>query len=106
MRNSMDAQEDAVGWWPGYYRYERAAFYAYAHPAPEGYAGANLSPAGTHWEADLGLYILDWDDVRTAPDPHAAALDFAHSAFQHACVVCDWDPALAASAEGQPPPVT
>jgi hypothetical protein len=27
------------------------------------------------------------------------------SAFRHACVVCDWDPALPASAEGTPPPV-
>jgi hypothetical protein len=32
MRNSMDAQEVAVGWWPGDTRYPRAAFYAYAYP--------------------------------------------------------------------------
>jgi Family of unknown function (DUF5996) len=51
------------------------------------------------------VWVLDWDDVRTAPDPHAVALDFARSAFQHACTVCDWDPALSASAEGSPPPV-
>ena len=55
--------------------------------------------------AALGEYVLDWDDVRAAPDPHAAALEFARSAFRHACAVCDWDPALAASAEGDPPPV-
>ena len=41
MRNAMDAQEVAVGWWPGDPRSGRAAFYAYAHPAPEGFAGAN-----------------------------------------------------------------
>jgi Family of unknown function (DUF5996) len=105
MRNAMDAQEVAIGWWPGDPRYGKAAFYAYAHPAPEGFADATLSPAAARWEATLGEYVLDWDDVRTAPDPHALALDFAHSAFQHACLVCDWDPALAASAEGAPPPV-
>jgi hypothetical protein len=43
--------------------------------------------------------------VRTASDKHATALQFAQSAFLHACAVCDWDPALAASAEGTPPPV-
>src|SRR6185437_1855903 len=32
MRNSMDAEEVAVGWWPGDPRYPKAAFYAYAHP--------------------------------------------------------------------------
>ena len=42
MRNAMDAQEVAVGWWPGDARYEKAAFYAYAHPAPEGFAAATL----------------------------------------------------------------
>jgi hypothetical protein len=45
MRNAMDAQEVAVGWWPGDPRYGKAAFYAYAHPAPEGFAGATLAPA-------------------------------------------------------------
>jgi hypothetical protein len=105
MRNAMDAQEVAVGWWPGDARHPAAAFYAYAHPAPEGFARAALSPSGARWDAALGEYILPWDDVRTAPDPHAAALEFARSAFRHACAVCAWDPDLAASAEGTPPPI-
>lgn len=105
MRNAMDAQEVALGWWPGDARYEKAAFYAYAHPAPDGFANATLSPASARWDSALGEYVLDWDDVRASPDPHAFALDFAHSAFRHACLVCEWDPALTASAEGTPPPV-
>ncbi|HEY8625289.1 MAG TPA: DUF5996 family protein [Solirubrobacteraceae bacterium] len=103
MRNAMDAQEVAVGWWPGDPRYDDAAFYAYAHPAPPGLADAEISYG--HWNATLGEYILDWEDVRSSADPHAVALEFARSAFRHACVVCDWDPALAASTEGTPPPV-
>jgi Family of unknown function (DUF5996) len=105
MRNSMNAQDVAVGWWPGDGRYSKAAFYAYAHPAPEGFADATLDPPAARWDAELGLYVLDWDDVIASPDPHAVALGFARSAFRHACVVCDWDPALLASAEGDPPPV-
>ena len=105
MRNSMDAQEVAVGWWPGDARYRKAAFYAYAHPAPDGFADGTLSPAAARWEAELGEYVLDWDDARASDDPHAAALDFARSVFAHACTVCEWDPALAASADGTPPPV-
>ncbi|MFL5818074.1 MAG: DUF5996 family protein [Conexibacter sp.] len=106
MRNSMDAQEVAVGWWPGDARYPRAAFYAYAHPAPDGFAGAALEPAHARWADELGEYVLDHDDVVASPDPHAAALAFARSAFQHACAVCEWDPALSASAAGSPPPIT
>ncbi len=105
MRNAMDAQEVAVGWWPGDARYRRAAFYAFAHPAPEGFARATLSPAPARWEESLGEYVLDLDDIRTSPAPHALALEFARSAFRHACAVCDWDPALAATADGAPPPV-
>ncbi len=105
MRNAMDAQEVALGWWPGDARYTKAAFYAYAHPAPDGFANATLSPAAAHWESALGEYVLDWDDVCASPEPHAFALDFARSAFRHACLVCDWDPTLNQSAEGSPPPV-
>jgi hypothetical protein len=105
MRNAMDSQEVAVGWWPGDARYPRAAFYAYAHPAPPGYPDLSPSPAAAHWDAALGEYILDWDDVRPDPDPHAAALEFARSAFRQACLACGWDTDLAASAEGTPPPV-
>jgi hypothetical protein len=103
MRNSMDSQEVAVGWWPGDPRFGRAAFYAYAHPPADGFPDADLGAA--RWDAELGLHRLDWADVRAAADPHAFALDFARSAFQHACVVCDWDPTLPASARGTPPPV-
>jgi hypothetical protein len=105
MRNAMNVQEVAVGWWPGDARYERAAFYAYAHTAPESFASATLTPAQARWEDTLGEYVLDWQDVRSAADPSAFALEFARSAFAHACTVCEWDPALAASAEGTPPPV-
>jgi hypothetical protein len=105
MRNAMDSQEVAVGWWPGDERYGRAAFYAYAHPAPEGFAGATLDPAAARWESGLGEYVLDWEDVAASADPHATALAFARSAFRHACDVCEWDPTLLASAEGEPPPV-
>jgi hypothetical protein len=105
MRNAMDAQEVAVGWWPGDARYGKPAFYAYAHPAPEGFSDGNVSPRGARWHAELGEYVLDWTDVCSASDPHAAAVQFAVSVFRHACDVCEWDPALAASAEGVPPPM-
>jgi hypothetical protein len=49
--------------------------------------------------------VLDWDDVRAAADPHAVALDFARRVFRHACAVCQWDDALAASADATPPPL-
>jgi hypothetical protein len=102
----MDAQEIAVGWWPGDQRYPRAAFYGYAHPAPSGYQHAPLEPAGARWEPGLGEFVLDWDDVRAAQDPHRAATTFARSVVRHSCAVCDWDPDLAASVDSVPPPLS
>ncbi|MFN8205181.1 MAG: DUF5996 family protein [Solirubrobacteraceae bacterium] len=104
MRNAMDAQEIAVGWWPGDPRYPRAAFYAYAHPAPAGFDAAQLGP-DARWDAALGEYVLDVEDVRRTGDPHGAALAFARAAVRHGCAACDWDPELAASIDGTPPPV-
>jgi len=102
-RNAMDAQEIAIGWWPGDARHPRAAFYAYAHPAPEGFDGARLPDGG--WDAELGEYVLEWDDLLDRRDPHAVALAFGRAVVAHACEVCGWDPALAGSAQGTPPPV-
>ena len=105
MRNAGDAELIEIGWWPGDPRYQKAAFYAYARPAPPAFSEARLAPDGARWEPALGEYILDWDDVRAAADPRATALEFARSAFAHACRVCAWDAKLTASAEGEPPPV-
>jgi hypothetical protein len=104
-RNSGNAQQIEVGGWPGDARYPRAAFFAYAFPVADGFETATLSPPAAHWDAELGEYILNLVDVRVAPDPHQAALDFGLSAIRHACIVCGCDSDLAASAEGIPPPV-
>jgi len=105
MRNAMDSQEVAVGWWPGDDRYPRPAFYAYAHPPEEGFAGRDLSPVPGGWNDALGEYLLDHEEAAAAEDPQRAVIDFCGEIFAHACEVCDWNPALAASAAGDPPPV-
>src|SRR3954452_20825026 len=106
MRNAMDAQEVAVGWWPGDLRHPHAAFYGYAHPAPHGYPEVRLDPPEARWEPGLGEFLLDWDDVRAAQDPHLAALTFARSVVRHSCSLCDWDRGIAASVDSVPPPVS
>ena len=45
MRNGGDAEQVAIGWWPGDPNHEQAAFFAFAYPAPDGFGGADLSPA-------------------------------------------------------------
>ena len=105
MRNAMDAQEVAVGWWPGDARHDQPALYAYLHPSVDGFADPALDAAGGRFDPDLGEYVLDWREVCRASDPQATALRFMHAVFSHACTSCDWDPQLASSAHGDPPPV-
>ena len=45
MRNAMDSQEVAVGWWPGDGRYPQAAFYAFTPIPPRTAAAADPVPA-------------------------------------------------------------
>jgi hypothetical protein len=106
MRNAMDAQEVAVGWWPGDQRHPHAAFYGYAHPAPPGYSDARLEPPAARWDPELGEYLLDWEDVRRAASPHATAVTFVRSLVRHSCQACAWDAGLAASVDSVPPPVS
>src|SRR3954447_1988223 len=77
MRNGGDAEQISIGWWPGDPNHEQAAFFAFAYPASEGFAGADLSPAAARWDGQLGEYVLDWEDVLESSDPHGLALEFA-----------------------------
>jgi Family of unknown function (DUF5996) len=106
MRNSGDAQQIEVGWWPGDRNYGRAAFFCFAYPTPDAFSKGEIEPAAARWSTEMGEFILDWEDARATADPHASALAFARSAFRHGCTVCDWDPWLASSAESVPPPVS
>jgi hypothetical protein len=105
MRNSANAQQIEIGWWPGDHRYPRAAFFGFAFPPPDGIETAVLSPLPGRWDSELGEYLLDWDDVRATADPRRTAISFGLSVIGHACEVCGWDPTLAASAQGRPSPV-
>ncbi len=75
-------------------------------PRPRASGSGELEPSAARWEGKLGEYVLDWEDVLAATDPHGFALQFARSAYSHACSICDWDRTLAGSGEGVPPPVS
>jgi Family of unknown function (DUF5996) len=106
MRNAGSAQQIEIGWWPGDVRYPKPAFFGFASPAPEGFSSGKLAPAQGGWNEALEEFVLDWDNLITMSDPHAAGVAFGRAVVAHACSMCDWDPALAASAQGVPPAVS
>ena len=70
MRNAMDVQEVAVGWWPGDARYEQRGLLRLRpsrRPKASPQRRSRLRPrAGS---GTLGEYVLDWDDVRSERRP-------------------------------------
>jgi len=59
-------------------------------------------PPAARWEPGLGEYLLDWEDVRQAEDPHGTAMTFVRLVMPHSCAACDWEPSLAATLDGVP----
>lgn len=90
-REAYSHEVSSAGFWPGSDAYPRAAFYAYAYPAPDGFAAAKVEPAAAGWNADMGEFVLDYDAVRTAPDPEAALMAFLQSTYDAAADAAGWD---------------
>jgi len=81
----------SVGWWPGDATTPYPAFYAYASPEPAGFGGAKVLPATAFYDKDAGQFRLKYDDVRTAPSPRQALLDFCQSTYEAAATPAAWN---------------
>ena len=79
------------GWWPGHGPLGKPAFYSYTAPAPEGLSEAKLRPEQAFYSNDLSEFLLLYDDVRTAPDPNAALMDFLQSTYEAGANLANWD---------------
>jgi hypothetical protein len=79
------------GWWPGQGPLGKPAFYSYTAPAPEGLSAAKLRPEQAFYSNELSEYLMLYDDVRTAPDPDAALMDFMQSTYEAGANLAKWD---------------
>jgi hypothetical protein len=93
-REAYSHEVSSAGFWPGSDAYPHAAFYSYAHPAPDGFAAAAVEPAEAFWSAQLGEWLLPYDAVRNAPDPEASLLGFLQSTYRAAADLGRWDRSL------------
>lgn len=82
------------GFWPGNKDME-AAFYSYTAPEPEGLAGTVdqgiIRPQQTFYSKEMKEFFLLYDDVRTAPSPTAALLDFCQTTYEAGATLASWD---------------
>lgn len=79
---------DPSGFWPG--GSDEGSFYAYAYPAPDGFAEWPVQPSSAYFDDQLGEYILPYASVRTAPDPDELLLEFLQSTYDAAATLGKW----------------
>jgi hypothetical protein len=90
-REAYSHEVSSVGWWPGDSRLGQPSFYSYAAPEPAGFRTAAVAPAATYYNEPLGGFYLHYDDMRTAPDPEQALLDYCRSTYAAAADLGGWD---------------
>jgi len=89
-REAYSHEVSSVGFWPGSGAID-AAFYSYAAPEPPGFKNAHVLPSAARYDPQLSEFILMYDDVRNAPSPSAALLDFCQSTYEAAANLATWD---------------
>jgi len=93
MQEAYSHELYSAGFWAGTGLGE-AAFYAYAYPTPDAFAGSPVQPAAAYYHESLGEFVLPYEAVRTADSPDDALLAFLQSSYEAAAETGDWDRAV------------
>jgi len=91
MRNAMDAQEVAIGWWPGDRDHPRPRSTP-TPPAAPGFAGATLDPGSAAGTPRSASTSSPGATSAQQPGPAGHGPRVRPFGVRHACTVCDWDP--------------
>ena len=90
-REAYSHEVISVGFWPGSPGVSDAAFYAYAAPEPPGFKTALVGPRSAFYNHDLNEFMLKYEDMRAAPSPSDALLEFARSTYDAGASLGGWD---------------
>jgi hypothetical protein len=84
-------EQHCAGFWPGAGAVQAPAFFAYIYPEPPGYRDALRGTGPGFWHADMGEFILLYDDMRAAEQPDQVLLDFCQRTYEAAADLAHWD---------------
>jgi hypothetical protein len=96
-RNAMNAELIEMGWWSGNASYSRPAFYSFTYPQPQGIENAKVGPTVARWDAGMGEFLLDYDDLRQSSNPDRDLLTFLKSTYNAGATAGRWDSKLLGS---------
>ncbi|MFP5502587.1 MAG: DUF5996 family protein [Candidatus Sericytochromatia bacterium] len=108
MCDAYNAELISLGFWPGGEwitgeTYDRAMFYSYTYPKPDGLERAVVRPEAARWHPGLGEFVLWYDEVASAADPAAVLLAFAESTYEAGAHLAGW-PVQAFALQPEPAP--
>jgi hypothetical protein len=90
-REAYSHEVSSAGFWPGGGDIKGPAFYSYAAPEPTGFAEQHVRPQTAFYHLQMKEFLLFYDDVRSAPSPKAALMDFLQSTYDAAADCAKWD---------------
>jgi hypothetical protein len=91
VREAYSQEVSSCGFWPGNENVAEPVFYAYAYPEPKGFRDARSGPAGASYRAELGEFVLPYEEVRRAPSPDELLLEFLQSTYEAAAINGSWN---------------
>jgi hypothetical protein len=90
-REAYSHEVISAGFWPGGGDIKGAAYYCYAAPEPAGFAESSIKPASGFYDPNLKEFLLMYDDVRLAPSPRIALLEFLQSTYDAGANAGKWN---------------
>jgi hypothetical protein len=90
-REAYSHEVSSLGFWPGNEMMPDPIFYSYAYPEPRGFSEAKVEPGFASYNPQLKEFVLPYEQMRRSESPDAALLDFAHSTYDAASTLGNWD---------------
>ena len=90
-REAYSHEVISSGFWPGGGEIKAPAFYAYAAPEPAGYGQSPVRPGKAFYHSGMKEFLLMYDDVRLAPSPRSALLEFLQSSYEAGADLAKWN---------------
>jgi hypothetical protein len=90
-KEAYSHEVSSCGFWPGNAMLPTAAYYTYAYPEPDGFKNIELKPGEAYYHKEMGEFILPYDAVQRATDPHKMVLDFLYTTYEAAAALAGWD---------------
>jgi len=90
-REAYSHEVISAGFWPGNGGLGEAGFYSYAAPSPSGLEAAAIRPKEAAYNPNMGEFLYLYDDLRQAPSPDDALMQFLESTYSAAADLAQWD---------------